>query len=168
MGSTIFSTIACELGMIDKAWDYFKDQFAHFHEDLFYNVSESPHNTTWPFTTGLGGFMMNLLYGFGGLRIRSNGLLFAPILPKQIPELLFHQITYNGIKFEYQILNGGKFFTIKNLSQTADIQLFMRKSRVFKPKQKELMKEIKSYEKTGEISFKIELPINVKVEFELQ
>ena len=79
MGAAIFASIACELGMHEKVWDYFSDQFAHFHKENFYIASESPINHCWPFLTGLGGFLSSLYYGFGGIRLRERRITFVSL-----------------------------------------------------------------------------------------
>jgi trehalose/maltose hydrolase-like predicted phosphorylase len=128
MGSSIFSVIACELGMEEKAWEYFIDQYPHFHPDAFYNASESPNNTCWPFLTGMGGFLMNLMYGFGGLRLRSDGLLFDPILPPALPEIEFSRINFQGVTFSYRIWDRGQRFNLQLLesSKKHRLKLYFR------------------------------------------
>jgi trehalose/maltose hydrolase-like predicted phosphorylase len=133
MGAAIFSIIACELGMKEKAWEYFIDQFAHFHPENFLIASESPNNDCWPFLTGIAGFLSNLLYGFGGIRIRKEGLLFSPFLPPQLPEIKFNQIFVQGSRFEYQIQNQGAQFILKNQGSACKITLYFRNKRIYNP-----------------------------------
>lgn len=129
MGSAIFSVIACELGMMKEAWTYFADQFAHFQEKQFNIPSEAPKNNCWPFITGLGGFFMNIVYGFGGIRIRSDGLLLDPILPKQIPELILNQIHYQGKKIRMKIGENGYFITLTSVDTDCNFRFYLRKKK---------------------------------------
>ena len=108
MGAAIFASIACELGMHEKVWDYFSDQFAHFHKENFYIASESPINHCWPFLTGLGGFLSSLYYGFGGIRLRENGLLLSPFTVDELPVVSFNQISFQGVCLKYRIFENGR------------------------------------------------------------
>jgi trehalose/maltose hydrolase-like predicted phosphorylase len=133
MGACIFSIIAAELKMLDKSWEYFADQFPHFHPNQSYIPSESPNNNCWPFITGIGGFLANLIYGFGGIRLREDGLMFDPILPPQIPEIKCKRLTFQGCNFEYQVFDGGNRFSLENLGADCNFTIYSRKDQRFLP-----------------------------------
>jgi trehalose/maltose hydrolase-like predicted phosphorylase len=134
MSACIFSIIALELGMQEKAWEYFSDQFPHFHPDLSYIPSENPKNDCWPFITGIGGFLSNLIYGFGGIRLRADGLLFSPRLDPKLPQLVIPRIKFQGMELRYEARDGGREFVLTNLSASKQFTAYCRGNRVYRPK----------------------------------
>jgi trehalose/maltose hydrolase-like predicted phosphorylase len=117
MGSSISATIAAELGLLQDAEHYFMDLLPHFHEDSFLSASESPNNQCAPFITGVSGFIFALSMGFGGLRIRDDGLLINPNIPKsfgtlEMPHIQFRdnilslKLKSDGSPHEMELLSG--------------------------------------------------------------
>lgn len=167
MSACIFSIIASELSMKEKAWDYFSDQFPHFHPNLSYIPSESPKNDCWPFITGIGGFLSNLIYGFGGIRLRSDGLLFDPHLDPKLPHLIFPRLKFQGKEIKYEIISEGKKFVLTNLSASGEFNVYCRNGRIFLPKGiKE--NELSLVQGRTEKKFTIKLLQNKPIEFQLQ
>ncbi|HME56574.1 MAG TPA: hypothetical protein VKM55_30520 [Candidatus Lokiarchaeia archaeon] len=165
MSSSIFSTIACELGIGDKAWEYFSDLFAHFHEDLFFIASESPANECWPFITGLGGFLANLVYGFGGIRLRDDGLLICPFLPANIPEIVFNAIKFRGITMCFRVFDQGTKFSL-HANADCSMMLHFRQGKEFSCLTGELG-EARVAPARKESCYEVFLPENKEMIFEL-
>lgn len=75
LSSCIFSIMASRLGFEEKAFQYFGESA---EMDLFNthgNTKDGIH------TANMGGTYMAIVYGFGGLRIKEDGLSVAPSLP---------------------------------------------------------------------------------------
>lgn len=73
----IFSIMASYLGMVDKAYDYFYESSKMDLLDTHQNTKDGVH------TANLAGSYMAIVFGFGGLRIKKDGIYLAPVLPKQ-------------------------------------------------------------------------------------
>merc|ERR1712125_293747 len=54
------------------------------------------------FLTGAGGFTQSLLYGYGGMRIRSDGLHFQPQLPPGATRLVLRGVAFLGAKLRIE------------------------------------------------------------------
>ncbi|NMC04300.1 MAG: glycoside hydrolase family 65 protein [Candidatus Lokiarchaeota archaeon] len=166
MSSSIFSVIACELGMADKAWEYFSDLFAHYHEDQFNIASEAPGNACWPFVTGLGGFMSNLVYCFGGIRVRPDGLLFSPFLPAQLPLITFSRLNFQGNVFRYNVQDGGRKFSITPAGSPFKLAMYFRTGKKYTCKGGTMRVKTTSKDK-GETCYEVSLPVDAEATFEL-
>lgn len=55
------------------------------------------------FLTGIGGFLQNIIAGYGGFRLHDNLLEFNPYLPKGTTQLNFCGIDYVGASFDFTI-----------------------------------------------------------------
>jgi alpha,alpha-trehalose phosphorylase len=71
----IFSIVAARLGMVDKAYDYFRHTVRLDLDNLHRNTPDGIH------TANMGGSYMAVVYGFGGFRLKESGFYFAPVLP---------------------------------------------------------------------------------------
>jgi trehalose/maltose hydrolase-like predicted phosphorylase len=162
MSACIFSIIGLELDMREKAWEYFSDQFPHFHPDLSYIPSESPKNDCWPFITGIGGFLSNLIYGFGGIRLREDGLLFDPRLDSKLPNLIFPRLKFQGIELRYEVKDGGDTFIVTNLSASKEFTLYCRDNRIYLPENATNVNLTQVKGRT-EKKYKVQLPHDVPV-----
>lgn len=96
LSSSIFSIVASKLGFLNKAYDYFGDSAKL---DLF-----NTHNNTKDgiHTANMGGTYMAIIYGFAGLRLKEEGLFFAPILPEAWDSYHF-EIIYEGCKISVKV-----------------------------------------------------------------
>ncbi len=166
MSSSIFSIIACELGMADKAWEYFSDLFAHYHEDQFDIASEAPGNTCWPFVTGLGGFISNLVYGFGGIRVRPDGLLFSPFLSVQLPGISFSRLVFQNGVFRYRVFDGGCKFSLEATGASQNLVIYFRNGKEYTCKEVKMIPRASS-KGSAETCYGISLPKDVEAIFEL-
>lgn len=96
LSSCIFSIVASRLGMEEKAYVYFGDSAKLDLFDTHRNTKDGIH------TANMGGTYMAIVYGFAGLRIREDGLHFAPILPKQWTGYCF-RVNYAGSKIRISV-----------------------------------------------------------------
>ncbi len=77
LSGCIFSIMAAKLGLEDKAFKYFGNSTKLDLLDLQRNTKDGIH------TANMGGNYMAIIYGFGGFRLKENGIYFAPMLPKK-------------------------------------------------------------------------------------
>lgn len=77
LSSCIFGIMASRLGMPEKAYGYFGDSLRMDLLNTHGNTKDGIH------TANIGGAYMAIVYGFGGLRIKEDGLHLAPALPEQ-------------------------------------------------------------------------------------
>lgn len=75
LSPSIHSILACRLGRMEKAEDYFGFATRMDLDDYNRNTREGLH------TTSIAGAWMNIVYGFGGLRSDSDILALAPSIP---------------------------------------------------------------------------------------
>jgi len=55
------------------------------------------------FLTGAGGFIQSLIYGYGGLRIRDDGLHLNATLPEIATYIKFRGLRYKESQFSYSL-----------------------------------------------------------------
>lgn len=77
LSTCIFSIMASKLGMPDKAFHYFGESAKLDIFNTHKNTKDGIH------TANMGGNYMSIVYGFGGLRVKEDGLHFAPSLPNR-------------------------------------------------------------------------------------
>lgn len=167
MSSAIFSIVAFELGLLDKAWEYFRDLDPHFQEDAFFNVTESPTNQTWPFITGVGGYLANLYFGFGGIRLRDDGIRLTPQIPLEAD---FDSITFRSIRFrdynlKYTIEDRGGSLTLENIGTNGNIPLIFSKRRRYECLDPDAV--VQSSENESEIKIVVNLDADASVRFKI-
>jgi trehalose/maltose hydrolase-like predicted phosphorylase len=131
MASAIYGVVACELGLVDQASGYYRDMFPHFHADLCHIMSEAPNNDCAPFLTGAGGFLQFLQYGLAGLRLRVDGLLFAPCLVPEVPEIVFRRLQYQGNTFTLRVWACGARFSITAHDDPVDFLVYFREGCLY-------------------------------------
>eukprot|EP01132_Coremiostelium_polycephalum_P008602 gene8602-10589_t len=61
---------------------------------------ETPQGGTVNFITGAGGWLQSLIFGFGGLRIKSTDFQFTPQLPPDTTSMKIKDVHYLGAKFD--------------------------------------------------------------------
>jgi len=83
LSTCIFSIMASRLGMPEKAYAYFGESSKLDLFNTHKNTKDGIH------TANMGGTYMAMVYGFGGLRIKEDGLHLAPTLPGQWEEYDF-------------------------------------------------------------------------------
>lgn len=75
LSTCIFSIMASKLGLHDKAYEYFGESSKLDLFNTHKNTKDGIH------AANLGGTYMAIVYGFGGLRVKEQGLFIAPTLP---------------------------------------------------------------------------------------
>ncbi|MDF2800360.1 MAG: treP [Anaerocolumna sp.] len=105
LSTCIFSIVAAKLGLVDKAYEYFGDSAKLDLFNTHKNTKDGIH------TANMGGNYMAIVYGFGGLRIKENGVHFAPILPNSWEEYSF-QINYEDCKLRVKVNRNESIFTL--------------------------------------------------------
>jgi alpha,alpha-trehalose phosphorylase len=73
----IFCLMAARLGMEDKAFAYFEITAKLDLTDAHGNTDDGVH------IANMGGNCTSIVYGFGGFRLKEQGISLAPILPRQ-------------------------------------------------------------------------------------
>ncbi|MHB8129644.1 MAG: glycoside hydrolase family 65 protein [Mobilitalea sp.] len=133
LSTCIFSIMASKLGLEEKAYEYFGDSAKLDLFNTHKNTKDGIH------TANMGGNFMAIVYGFAGLRIKEDGIYFAPAIPKQWDEYKF-QINYedsqikvkvNMIESIYTLVKGtpklinvyGKCYELKEMLAVAHIHL---------------------------------------------
>jgi len=74
-----------------------------FIRDTFDQFSESPTGGAFTFTTGIGGFLQEFLYGYPGLRWSATTVNLAPSLTSQLGGVILHNLTWHGRVFTVAI-----------------------------------------------------------------
>lgn len=105
LSTCIFSIVASKLGLVDKAYEYFGDSAKLDLFNTHKNTKDGIH------TANMGGNYMAIVYGFGGLRIKEDGIFFAPILPKQWDEYRF-RINYEDSQIQVEVSKNQCSFTL--------------------------------------------------------
>ena len=77
LSTCVFSIMAAKLGDMNKAMDYFRSTATLDLDDTHNNTRDGIH------TANMGGVYLSIVAGFGGLRIKEDGLHLTPRLPKE-------------------------------------------------------------------------------------
>ncbi|MCG0276479.1 MAG: glycoside hydrolase family 65 protein [Thermosediminibacteraceae bacterium] len=102
----VFAALAAELGYYDKAYEYFIWSCRMDLDDYNGNTKDGIH------AASLGGAWLAAVYGFGGLRVFSDGLSFFPALPKNWRCLKF-TLKYRGRKLRVRIEKERAYYTLE-------------------------------------------------------
>lgn len=89
LSSCVFSIVASKIGYQDKAYDYFIETARLDLDNTHGNTKDGLH------MANMGGTWMAIVYGFAGLRIKEEGISFAPSIPKKWSSYTF-TIQYNS------------------------------------------------------------------------
>ena len=74
-----------------------------FIRDVFDQFSETRTGGAFTFTTGIGGFLQEFLYGYSGLRWSSTGVELDPSLTSRIGAIVLHALAWHGRRFTLAI-----------------------------------------------------------------
>jgi len=74
-----------------------------FIRDPFDQFSETRTGGAFTFTTGIGGFLQEFLYGTSGLRWNADAVQLAPTLTSQIGGVVLHGLSWHGRRFTVTI-----------------------------------------------------------------
>lgn len=111
LSTCIFSIMASRLGYHEKAVKYFNHSAKLDLFDTHHNTKDGIH------TANMGGNYMAIVYGFAGLRLKEDGLHFAPFLPSVFQEYTF-TVQYRGSQIKVSIADSeSKFELIKGAPQ---------------------------------------------------
>jgi alpha,alpha-trehalose phosphorylase len=114
LSSCVFSIMASKLGFEDKAYNYFIETARMDLDNTHGNTKDGLH------MANMGGTWMAIIFGFGGLRIKENGINLHPMLPKQWEGYTF-PLQYKDRKLEIEVSKGEtrvQLFTGENLEIT--------------------------------------------------
>ncbi len=93
---TIHPIVACRLGRRRQAWELFQEWDAFFLPPFEVMREILLTDKGIVFLTAIGGFLQNFLYGFGGIRLREDGLKVEPFLPDELSRITFKRIYFGG------------------------------------------------------------------------
>ncbi len=96
----IHNIIACEIGLFDDAYDFFRQTALMDLNDFKNNTKDGVHSAC------LGGCWMTIVNGFAGMRDYPGKLIFNPVLPKAWKSYSF-KIAYKGRKFNVKVDDSG-------------------------------------------------------------
>jgi trehalose/maltose hydrolase-like predicted phosphorylase len=96
-----------------------------FIRDDFDQFSETPTGGALTFTTGIGGFLQEFLYGYTGLRWNAGAVQLAPSLSGVLGGIVVHDLSWHGRRFTIAIgphtttvtLNSGATLSIETGSR---------------------------------------------------
>jgi trehalose/maltose hydrolase-like predicted phosphorylase len=103
MGAAPASIAAAAVGDTASSIAWLQSNFTSNLIKPPFNVrTETPYNNTGYFVTASGGFLQNLIYGFGGLRIEEKGLVgaYAPVLPPEWKSMTLKEIKFRGQHYD--------------------------------------------------------------------
>ena len=100
LSTCIFSIMAAKLGMTEKAYDYFGESAKLDLFNTHKNTKDGIH------TANMGGTYMAVVYGFGGLRLKEDGLHLAPRLPQAWKGYRF-RVLYEDARIEVSVTREG-------------------------------------------------------------
>jgi trehalose/maltose hydrolase-like predicted phosphorylase len=116
MTDSIHALIAARLGRAEEAEKYFRDSYRPFVRGPFLLFSEKRSLDRCVFTTGAGGVLQSVLYGFGGLDYSSpDGLVKGPVaLPPTWKKLTISGIYRGGKRYTLTVAPQGRTLTPQN------------------------------------------------------
>jgi hypothetical protein len=74
-----------------------------FIRDPFDQFSETRTGGAFTFTTGIGGFLQEFLYGYSGLRFRAADIQLDPALTSQLGGIVLRDLAWHGTRFTVAI-----------------------------------------------------------------
>jgi alpha,alpha-trehalose phosphorylase len=89
LSGCVFSIMAAKLGDVDKAYDYFIETARLDLDNTHGNTKDGLH------LANMGGTWMAIVFGFAGLRLKEDGLHFAPVIPQPWNAYAF-KVRYRG------------------------------------------------------------------------
>ncbi|NDL68020.1 glycoside hydrolase family 65 protein [Anaerotalea alkaliphila] len=103
MTDCVHSMLASRIGDLQKAYDFFRKSIQLDLDDLCHNTVDGLH------MANAGGVYMSVVYGFGGVRIKEDGLHLHPGKPKEWERFSF-KLNYRGKEVEVMV---GEFLEIR-------------------------------------------------------
>ena len=93
---------------------YTERSYQPFIRDGFDQFSETSTGGAFTFMTGIGGFLQEFLYGYSGLRLRSDSVFLAPSLTGQLGGVVLHDVSWHGRVFTVAIRRGATTVTLNS------------------------------------------------------
>jgi len=106
LSQPIFSIVAARLGMEERAYKYFGDSAKLDLWDLYKNTKDGIH------TANMAGSFLTIVYGFGGFRLKEQGISLWPILPESWNEYSF-KIHYENSRINVLVTNDNCILTLE-------------------------------------------------------
>lgn len=103
----IFGIMAARLGMEEKSFQYFGDSVKADLMDQYGNTHDGIH------TANMAGNYLAIVYGFGGFRLKEQGICFAPILPGKWKGYRF-KLCYEDSHLKVEVLTEKCIFTLES------------------------------------------------------
>ena len=100
-----FSILACEIGEMKKAYDYFMSSARLDLDDIHRNTKDGLH------MANMAGTVNGIMRGFGGMRYRDGMLSFAPVCPPQWKGYRF-RVQYRGRSIQAHVTQEGAEFQL--------------------------------------------------------
>ncbi|WP_442595850.1 glycoside hydrolase family 65 protein [Neobacillus sp. D3-1R] len=126
LSSCVFSIMASKLGYEEKAYDYFIETARMDLDNTHGNTKDGLH------MANMGGTWMAIIFGFGGLRIKDNGLNLQPALPKQWEGYTF-RLQYQGRELQVEVSMDG---SVISLLAGDELELYVGGEKYFVSKEK--------------------------------
>lgn len=102
LSCAVYSIMASKVGYKEKAYDYFIETARLDLDNTHSNTKDGIH------TANMGGTWMSIVFGFGGLRIKEEGIMLNPKLPENWNKLSFkfkYKSSIVSVNIEGNILN---------------------------------------------------------------
>lgn len=104
MSDAINSIDASALGSPGcSSYVYTQRSIEPFIRDVFDQFSETKTGGAFTFTTGIGGFLQEFLYGYSGLRWSAGSVQLDPSLTGQLSGVVLHNLAWQGRRFTVAI-----------------------------------------------------------------
>ncbi|MPY48762.1 glycosyl hydrolase family 65 protein [Streptomyces acidicola] len=107
MTDSVHSIVLAELGDAEAAFEYTRRSVEPFVRPPFEQFAEDRAGGAFTFLTGHGGFLQEFLYGYSGLRRRTDRVVLAPILPGSLDGITLRRLRWQGRVFDVDIRHDG-------------------------------------------------------------
>ncbi len=105
---------------------YTQRSYQPFIRDGFDQFSETSSGGAFTFMTGIGGFLQEFLYGYSGMRLRSDSVFIGPSLTGQLSGIVLNDVAWHGRVFKVSI---GRSSTTVTLTSGAPLPISTRGGR---------------------------------------
>ena len=109
-----------------KAQEMFEKSYSQYIRKPYNTWSETREGVrgSGNFITGAGGFLQSLIYGYAGIRLRTDYLEISnPKLPENTTGLILPKLTYINMEFSMRIRQNGWSFTVMGMANDIDITI---------------------------------------------
>jgi alpha,alpha-trehalose phosphorylase len=106
LSECVFSMMAARTGQVQKAYEYYRRSAVLDLEDTHGNTADGIH------AANMGGCWMGIVFGFGGLRLHQDGLMFRPCLPDGMVGYQF-TLTWRGSRLNAAVSKDTVTFSLQ-------------------------------------------------------